>query len=567
MSNPAHPTDFLRAALQPLPKADKPVEKPQVAYFCAEYGLAEGLPFFAGGLGILAGDVLKQAADEGFPMVGVGLFYHGKRDRQIVAPDGWQHYVDYHFDPFEQGFTEVHAPNGEIWSCDLSLDNEVVHVYALAKELSNSVTVYFLETDRPANPEHLRDLTSAPYWGDEEHQLRQQFVLGCAGVRLLQDLDLMPQTFHLNEGRPALLVWELAVWLHEQQGLAGCDAIEQARQMVVYTNHTLVRAGNVSYAWDLVERHARYWAERLEIPTTSLLECGMDDHDERFAITEFGLTMSRLASGVSQRHTALCEDQWPEFEWVNITNGVHFPTWQCPEMAKPDQTDGELWRAHQQAKRDLVAEAQRRTGIGYDPNRLVLGWARRITSYKRLDSLFSDLERLRAIMDDVDQPVQLVVAGKAHPGDDAGKKMLQDVIRIFQKELWGCALFIPNYDITLSQHLVSGVDVWVNTPIDGREACGTSGMKAASNGVLQATVADGWAAEVDWTDIGWTLEPENPGEHLMTLLETEIKPMYWQRVNNVPTQWIARMRASQRLAKNFSAARMLREYQEKLYTP
>jgi starch phosphorylase len=549
-----------------LPAAPLPSVKPEVAYFCAEFGLSEGLPFFAGGLGILAGDVVKQADEEQFPLVGVGLFYHGKRDRQIVYENGAQEYKDYPFDPAALGFSEVRTESGESWKCTIPLDNEEVHVYALAKVLPNGNIVYFLETDRVDNPWHLRDLTLAPYWGDERQQLRQQLVLGCAGVRLLSDLDLLPQTFHLNEGRPAVLAWELAALFHEKVGLPAFDALQQVRQKLVYTNHTLVRAGNLAYDAELVKQHVRPWADRLGLPGVLLLEPGLSADGERFEITEFGLQMSRVASGVSERHTRLCEEQWPEFSWVNITNGVHFRTWQKSSLSNPALSDHDLWTAHIQAKYDLMEEAIARTGIGYDPNQLVLGWARRVTDYKRLGSVFADIQRLRAILDSSTCPTQIVVAGKAHPGDFESQELLQVVIQLFQTELSGRALFIPNYDIGLSKHLVAGVDVWLNTPVDGREACGTSGMKAASNGVLQATVADGWAAELDWGGIGWTLNPEQPGLHLLDLLEQEIQPLYMNRHNTLPTGWIERMRRTQDIAQRYSASRMLREYQEKLYS-
>lgn len=553
-----------------LPPAELPVQ-PEVGYFCAEFGLAEGLPFFAGGLGILAGDVVKQADDERFPLVGVGLFYHGKRDRQSVLPDGSQEYRDYHFDPLELGFTEVVTSDGQPWKYVLPMDDEQVNVYALAKQLPHGNTVYFLETDRVDNPWHLRDLTLAPYWGDEKQQLRQQLVLGCAGLRLLADLDRLPPLFHANEGRPALLVWELAALLHERQGLSAAEAIEEVKNRLVYTNHTLVRAGNLSYPIEIVSEHARSWADRLGMSVTDLIEPGLDLPGERFEITEFGLQMSRLASGVSERHTRLCTQQWPEFSWVNITNGVHFPTWQRSEFASGAEgeqvvlSDQRLWDIHHKAKRDLVALAQKRTGITYDSNRLVLGWARRITDYKRLVSLFADVQHLRQLLDSAATPTQLVIAGKAHPGDFHGQQILQEVIQLFQTELSGVALFIPDYDIELSSHLVAGVDVWLNTPVDGHEACGTSGMKASANGVLQATVADGWIPEIDWTDTGWLLDPKDPGLDLLGLLEREIQPLFFQRENGLPQEWIRRMRRTQEIAQQYSAARMLREYREKLY--
>lgn len=539
---------------------------PQVAYFCAEYGLESGLPFYAGGLGILAGDVVKEAASEGFPMIGVGLFYHGKRDRQIVSADGWQEYRDYVFNPAEHGFMEVCLPDGTPWRTQLILGSETVVVYALAKQLHDNTMVYFLETDREENPWHLRDLVLAPYWGDERAQLQQQLVLGGAGMRLLRDLGLVPPIIHLNEGRPALLTWEWASQLRAEHDMTGDEALQRVRSQVVYTNHTLVRAGNAAYPRELVAEFAAPYAQQLDVPVELLLNLGVDSDPERFAITEYALRMSRLASGVSERHTKLCQQEWPEFEWVNVTNGVHFPTWQVPGMANlAHRDDYDIWSAHRHAKEALMQEAVRRTGFGYDPDQLVLGWARRITDYKRLESLFEDIERFRRVFGDRNRPVQLVIAGKSHPGDDQAKQMLQRVIQLFQTELSGLALFVPNYDIGLAQHLVSGVDVWLNTLVDGREASGTSGMKAAANGVLQASVADGWVPEVDWSEMGWTLDPAEPGSHILSLLESEIAPLFYQRPFGVPSAWIERMRRTQAMSHRYSAERMLREYRERLY--
>lgn len=549
-----------------LPTAALPQRPPEVAYFCAEFGLEPALPFFAGGLGILAGDVLKQAADEDFPMVGVSLFYHGKRDRQIIQEDGWQRYEDYTFDVEAHEFHEVRLPDGTPWQCAIPLGDEVVLVYALARQLSPNVIIYFLETDREENPWHFRDLTLAPYWGDERQQLSQQFVLGCAGVKLLADLNILPQTFHLNEGRPSLLFWELAAMLRETQGLSAEAALVAARQKMVYTNHTLVRAGNMSYPFALVDEFLQPWAKRLGIPTSTLLTDGLGTDPNRFEITHFALRMSRKASGVSEPHTKLCRRQSPEFDWVNITNGIHFPTWQGLAWSQAAKSSPEaLWYAHLQGKRELAAEAQRRTGITYDTDRLVLGWARRVTGYKRLDSIFKDLSMLKSILNDAAMPVQLVVAGKAHPGDEFAIKLIQSVIQIFQHELWGAALYLPNYDLELAQKMVEGVDVWLNTPEPGHEACGTSGMKAAANGVLQATVLDGWTTEVDWKDVGWVLDPREPGLDLLADLQHEIKPLFWDRQDGIPLRWVERMRRTLAVAGRYSAERMLQEYREKLY--
>ncbi len=534
---------------------------------CAEYGLAEGLPFYAGGLGILAGDTLKQAADDDFPMVGIGLFYHGKKDRQVVDESGWQRYVDYHFEPDHFEFEEVVDQQGQPWSTTIQLGTESVTVFALAKKLNDNVAIYFLETDRAINPQHLRDLTLAPYWGDQVQQFRQQLVLGVGGVRLLSDMGMMPQTFHMNEGRPTLALWELAAMLREKHGLSGPEALDIFKDHTVYTNHTLVKAGNMNYDLAAIEPLVQSWADRLGMSVEQLLEPGREEDTGRFGVTTFGLEMSAKQSGVSQRHTEMCRELWPEHNWQAITNGVHLPTWQSRQIREAGSTD-ELWQAHVQAKHDLMDEAQFRTGYGYDPEWLVLGWARRITGYKRLDSLFVDIERLAKMMRDDERPVQLVVAGKAHPGDQAGKEQLQWVIQRFQEELAGHALFIPNYDMTLGKQMVAGVDIWLNTPVDGREACGTSGMKAAANGVLQASVSDGWVAEVDLErdGAGWILDPEQPGMSIMNLLDNEWKELFYSRDDTgIPRAWIHRMQAAQKLGESFGASHMLQQYRQQLY--
>lgn len=265
-------------------------------------------------------------------------------------------------------------------------------------------------------------------------------------------------------------------------------------------------------------------------------------------------------------HTHLSAQQWPEYTWTPVTNGVHMPTWQHPEIASA-HTYGELWQAHTQAKQNLAEFVHARTGFRYDSNALVLGWARRITGYKQLDLLFSDLDRFKSILFHEDRPVQLLVSGKAHFGDAASKAMLHDVIELFANKLSGRALFIPDYNVEVARYLVRGCDVWLNTPEYGMEASGTSGMKALSNGVLTCSVADGWVPELEWGDKGWILDHTRLADSLYETLENQIVPEFYNRdPNGLPQAWLEKMQASIAAAPAFSAKRMMQQYQDDLYS-
>jgi starch phosphorylase len=257
---------------------------------------------------------------------------------------------------------------------------------------------------------------------------------------------------------------------------------------------------------------------------------------------------------------------WPEFSWVAVTNGVHLPTWQDPEISRNSLNNEDLWWIHQKRKQDLANFVLQRAGYGYDPNRLVLVWARRFASYKRVQVLFENIDTLARILSDQNKPAQLLIAGKAHADDMAGKEILKEVIGYMQTKLSGHAIFVPNYDIAAAQMLTKGADVWINTPIQGQEACGTSGMKAICNGVLQLTVEDGWTAEVDWKDTGWTLDTNHLAESLYFRLEQDVIPLYYYRnARNVSEQWLERMKRSIELSKQYTTTRMLDAYQAKLY--
>lgn len=536
-----------------------------VAYFCAEYGFDTNLPLYAGGLGILAGDTVKQAADNDVPMIAIGLLYHGFGMVQELSPDGLQLDKNFEFDPVSSGLEHVYVDDQPLF-IKVHMTNVDVWVRVWKKTFSDHVALYLLDSDTDQNKPEERGITQALYSGSDESQLKQQFLLGIGGVKLLRDLKINPALYHINEGRPAFAHWQIIRMLMDIHGVDYESARSLAREKTVYTNHTLVGAGNKGYSSQLVASYAQYYADKMGIPVNHLLAPGVEDSPDSFNMTRFALNTSRASNGVSQLHTSLSKENWPEYKWVNVTNGVHMPTWQNSKFSA-QLDDSQMWNYHLQNKVELESFIKLKTGYGFDPNRLIISWARRLAGYKQLTSLFEDLDRLKNILTNSDKPVQLLVSGKAHQGDTSGKAMLQEVIGYFANQLSGHALFIPNYNIEIAQMLTRGSDVWLNTPIHGKEACGTSGMKAISNGVLQCTVKDGWAAEVEWDGIGWTLDPNHLSPSLYSMLENTLVPLYYQRDEaGLPREWIQKMRKSIDLAERFSANRMLLEYQQLLYS-
>ncbi len=541
--------------------------KCSVAYFSAEYGLQADLPLYAGGLGVLSGDTVKEAADQNMPFVAVGLLYRGVKAIQKIDEKGWQSEEDFEIDPVSCGFEHVYATDDPDQPLFIRIHLTKEDVWARVwKKTVNKTTLYLLDTDTDQNEPDDREVTHALYYGTEEVLIKQQMILGIGGIKLLRALNIEPSLYHVNEGRPAFLYWQLIRQYMDHESLSYADAVKKAKSKIVYTNHTLVKAGNQAYDTNLLKNYALYYAEKMGVTIDELLQPGFDQESGKFSMTDFALNTSFKASAVSQVHYELSKNLWPGYEWVGITNGVHLPTWQDEEIRNCDLSGDELWYLHQRKKRETMEFLQQHTGFGYDPERLVLCWARRIAGYKRPNSLFADVKRLAAILKNVDRPVQLLMAGKAHAKDTAAKKMLQEMIGHMGTELSGHALFVPNYNIDVAKMLVKGVDVWVNTPIMGQEASGTSGMKAVSNGVLQLTVEDGWAAEVDWHDLGWSLDSNHISETFYFRLEEDIVPAYYKRdENGVPQGWLSMMKGSVGLSEKFSSKRMLDEYKEKLY--
>ncbi len=546
-----------------------------VAYFSMEFGVDEALAIYSGGLGVLAGDHLKAAADLGVPLVGVGLLYRGGYFKQGLDGAGRQTEEYQPVDPEALGLVrepvsvEIDLAGERIEAAVWRYDVEPEH---RAKD-GERVPLYLLEVDW---------LTDALYGGDREHRIRQELLLGVGGVRALAELGIEPTVFHMNEGHSAFLAIERVRALVEE-GESTQAAVERVRASSVFTTHTPVPAGNEVFGDELVLRYAGSVAESAGLSREEMLSLGRSGEEEGFGLTPLALRFSAYANGVSELHGEVAREMWsplwPEAEAPigHVTNGVHLGTWLDPELAEllrsvgvspsapPDEADwdaareldpDELWRVHASFKQRLAA----RTGL--DAERLTIGFARRFATYKRAGLVFSDLERLLAL------PVQIVVAGKAHPQDSQGKDVMQRIVELSRDpRVAGQVVFLENYDIALARTIIPGCDVWLNTPRRPLEASGTSGMKAAVNGVLNLSVLDGWWAEGYSPEVGWAIDgvsDEADLEQLYRLLERDVVTTYTDR----RPRWIEMMKASiAELAPRFSMHRAVIDYVERYYLP
>jgi starch phosphorylase len=544
-----------------------------VAYFSMEFGIEETLPIYSGGLGVLAGDHLKAAAELGIPVVGVGLLYRGGYFAQGLDAAGRQTEDYQPVDPEAAGLVR------EPVTVEIELAGETISAAVWRKDVG-SVPLYLLEVEW---------LTDALYGGDREHRIRQELLLGVGGVRALAALGIQASVFHMNEGHSAFLAIERLRALVEQ-GVPTDEAIDLVRHSTVFTTHTPVPAGNEVFGEDLVGRYLDDLAAVAGLGPAKLLELGRFGEDGGFGLTPLALRLSGYANGVSALHGEVAREMWAGL-WPDrngreppighITNGVHLGTWLDPALAellreagvRPDAPPHEgnweavgeiapetLWRVHDGCRARLVAGAGLDAGL--DPGRLTIGFARRFATYKRAGLVFTELERLLAL------PVQIVVAGKAHPQDAAGKDMMQRIVELARTpHVRGRVVFLENYDIGLARSIIPGCDVWLNNPRRPLEASGTSGMKAAVNGVLNLSVLDGWWAEGYEPDVGWAIDgvsDEVDAEQLYRLLEEEVVPTFTEDRG----RWVEMMKASiGRLSPRFSMQRAVMEYAERYYLP
>nr|WP_228507847.1 alpha-glucan family phosphorylase [Herbiconiux sp. VKM Ac-1786] len=603
-----------------------------IGYFSPEFGIAAALPQYSGGLGILAGDHLKAASDLGVPIIGVGLFYRSGYFRQAISRDGWQEESYPVLDPDGLPLSVLRLADGTPAQIVLALPDDRALYARIWQAQVGRVRLLMLDTDIPDNDDALRSVTDRLYGGGGEHRLLQELLLGIGGVRALEVVSEltdqpMPEVYHTNEGHAGFLGLERISALIGN-GLSFDEALQVVRAGTVFTTHTPVPAGIDRFDRGLVERY--FSTDMLPgLEASSVLSLGAEDYEggspDVFNMAVLGLRLGQRTNGVSVLHGAVSRGMfsglWPGFDRddvpiTSVTNGVHAPTWTDPllqELARTKLgtgdttvadwrsdavTDGELWAVRGDMRRQLVHDARRRVTEAWreqnpdsippawfqsllDPSVLTIGFARRVPTYKRLTLMLHDPARLKAILLNPERPVQFVIAGKSHPADDEGKRLIQKLVQFASDpEVRTHIVFLPNYDIGMAQLLYPGTDVWLNNPLRPLEACGTSGMKAALNGGLNLSILDGWWNEYFDGENGWAIPTADSAgdaaerdaieaEALYDLLENQVAPRFYDRdADGVPQHWLQSIRHTlATLSPELSAERMVREYVTRLYIP
>ena len=604
------------------------IRKP-VAYFSAEFGFHESIPNYSGGLGILAGDHCKSASDLDLNFVAIGLLYRHGYFKQEIDKDGAQQAISLNQNFHHLPIREVQQDGANLLVPVRILDREV---FAKVWQLQvGRISLFLLDTDTPENNAEDRLITAELYGGDLEMRMRQEIMLGIGGVKALSALGIEPEVFHMNEGHSAFLALERIRLNVVEKKLDFYSALQLVAAANIFTTHTPVPAGNDSFPRDMMRKYFGDFAKELSIPFDEFFSFGQMrvDRSDPFSMTILALRLSRHANGVSKLHgdvsRSLWKDVWAgvpvhEVPITSITNGIHTKTWMAPEFAAlyqkyfgdweehitepdfwrrvTDIPDAELWDTHQQLKRRLVEFVRervrmRRERIGdspeairnvsqiLDPEVLTIGFARRFATYKRGALLFSDKERLKRLLNDTTRPVQFIFAGKAHPRDEGGRALIQEVYK-FSREAGfeNRVVFLEDYDSYIARRLVQGVDLWLNNPLRPLEASGTSGMKLAPNGGINLSVLDGWWRESYNGNNGWAIggeivdgtvefQSEVDANSLYQLLENQIIPLYYAKPDGkLPLAWLQLMRESMRtVTPVFNTHRMVKEYTERLYIP
>jgi starch phosphorylase len=600
------------------------------AYFSTEFGLHETLPFYAGGLGVLSGDYLKEASDLGLPLVAIGFLYTEGYFKQRITEDGWQEALYTSLQFSDLPVLPLLDQNDEPLIVSVSFAGRTVHA-RLWKVQIGRVPLYLMDSNVALNQPADRSLTSRLYTSDLDLRISQEILLGIGGVRALRILGYNPDIWHLNEGHSAFMVLERLREL-VTAGMEIEEAIEDVRRCTAFTTHTPVPAGNDEFPPWLIDKYFSQFWEELGLDRDSFIDIARQEHPwgEVFSMTVLAMRLSGRSNGVSELHGKVARKMW-SFLWpgksieevpiTSITNGIHTSSWLARRLKilfdqyfDPDWIehlddpdvwraiervpDRELWEVRRHLKRKLVSYMRERTripwhldrihpvqviasGVLLDPYALTIGFARRFATYKRANLVLQDPERLLHLINQPGRPVQIIFAGKAHPSDEPGKRLIQKVYRIVkQAEFGGRLVFLEDYDINLARHLVQGVDLWLNTPRRPQEASGTSGQKAAINGVLNLSILDGWWREgynkkngwaigedLDWQEGG---QPDaDDASSLYDLLENQIVPLYYERsVDNLPNEWLGWVKESiATLAPTFSTRRMMKEYMDGIYLP
>jgi len=587
-----------------------------VAYFSAEFGVHESLPVYSGGLGVLAGDHIKSASDLGIPLVGVGLFYGQGYFRQRLDRDGWQHEDYLETDVSQLAMEVAIGKNGR--PVVVQVDTRHGAIYAKVWRVKvGRCDLFLLDSDVEGNTPEDREMTSRLYGGDGRVRVHQELLLGVGGLRALKALGITPGVLHLNEGHSAFAVLEAIRQRMEDEGISFDTAVPRVAREVVFTTHTPVPAGHDRFDVDLIEEHLGPLREALGLSKEGFMALGREnpDSDERFCMTVLGLKLSRRANAVSSLHGEVSRAMWtglfpgkPEdaVPIGHVTNGVHVPTWLAPQMFRlydrhlgtgwqlrsseakiwegiDNVDDGELWETHFNlaARRDEPRGVLQQLERALSPDALTIGFARRFATYKRANLFLADIEKIVSMVNDPKRPVQFVFAGKAHPLDEPGKRVLQQIAQLMRDPQFADKfVFVEDYDINVGRHLTQGVDVWLNNPRRPLEASGTSGQKVVLNGGLNLSVLDGWWAEAydglngfaignGRTHSEMDVHDTRDGEDLMRVLREEVIPLYYQRDRDgLPRGWIQRMKRTIRtLGWRFNADRMVMDYTLQCYVP
>jgi len=600
-----------------------------IAYFSAEFALHQSLPIYAGGLGVLAGDHCKEASDLGVPLIGVGFMYPHGYFHQHVSAEGWQEETNEAINWMDEPIEQASTPDGKPCLTPVPLDDRSVLV-AVWRVRVGRINLYLLDTNLEENAPWDRELSARLYGGDRETRIQQEIILGIGGVRALKALGLQASVFHLNEGHAAFVVLQRIRELIDR-GATFDAALEEIRGTTIFTTHTPVPAGHDAFPFHLVEKHLTGCWGTLGANRDRFLALGLHDSGAgpQFNMTALSLRSAGKVNAVSQLHGEVTRAMWdiwpgvaePDRPVRALTNGVHVPTWLASDLSDlyarylgPDWLerqdypelwngilsipDDELWRVRQTLRRYLFAFVRERArqrwteervgiprvvaaGPLLDPDALTIGFARRFTGYKRPELIFRDAERLTRILNAPGRPVQIVFAGKSHPADDIGKHHLQRVYKHALDPMFaGRVAFVDDYDLHVAHFLVQGCDVWLNTPRKPLEASGTSGMKAAINGVPHLSIGDGWWAEAYNGNNGWKIDGGVTGDNLdaidvadadalYRLLEEQIVPRFYERdAAQVPHAWVAIIKEAIRtVAPRFCARRMVKEYVQAMYVP
>jgi starch phosphorylase len=605
-----------------------------VAYFSMEFGISECLPNYSGGLGMLSGDHLKSASDLGLPLVGVGLLYQEGYFRQYLNLDGWQNERYPHNDFYNMPISLARGKDGAPITISVVFPGRLVKAQVWRVQVGR-VPLFLLDTNLPENSREDQDITDRLYGGGTDVRIRQEILLGIGGMQALRALGLTPVVCHMNEGHAAFLGLERIRLLRHEHGLSFNEAREVAAAGHVFTTHTPVPAGIDRFPPDMVHSYFEHDYEQLGLTRREFMGLGRvnpADEGEAFCMAVLALRLSSAANGVSKLHGQVSRKMWAGM-WpgipaddapiTSVTNGVHLQSWVSRDLASlydrylgpgwrenpgderiwaevQDIPAEELWRTHERRRERLVAFARSRlrqqliqrgasqqeiaaAAEALHPEALTIGFARRFATYKRASLLFRDCERLARMVSDRERPVQFLFAGKAHPDDHPGKDLIRELVHHIQEPHFRpYMVFLEDYDIIVARYLISGCDVWLNTPLRPREASGTSGMKAAANGVLNCSTLDGWWCEAYdlSTEVGWAIgrgeeysddryQDEVEARALYNILEKEIVPLFYERgPDNLPRGWISRMKASiSQIAPVFNTHRMVSEYATELYFP